>query len=255
MLPETVAEIASPSKLSERGRKCMAKIEKLLALGRSANEHEASLAMAKANELLEKYHLDGLNLGLDCRYAYVVINLKKKRVAGYQRHIGSILQEFFFVRVVLAQLYDPACNESYRTIEVFGTPENTAIAEYCYHFLENRLALLWSMNGKKFSGRTQIEKNSYYLGLLRGFSLKLRAQKENRVTKNAQPAAGALVVADEQRLAAYVGMRFPRLRKVSTRGVRVYGGTYDEGVATGGTITFSEGISAPQSSFGGLLPR
>ncbi|KJR97596.1 MAG: hypothetical protein VR65_23605 [Desulfobulbaceae bacterium BRH_c16a] len=256
ILPEMVAAVAAPSKLSEQGRKCMARIEKLLALGRSANEHEASLAMEKANELIEKHHLHGLSAGLKPHYAYVIIDRKKKRIPGYQRHICSILQEFFFVRVVLSQLYDPVSSESYKTIELFGTPENTAIAEYCYHFLENRLALLWSQNGKKFSGRTQTEKNSYYLGLLRGFSLKLRAQKETRATSILRPETGALMLADEQRLAAFVGMRYPRLRRSPSRGVKIYGGTYNEGVEMGKTITFTDGIAASKkSTFGGLLPH
>jgi hypothetical protein len=255
LLPEVVAEVAAPSKLSEEGRRCMARVEKLLALGRSANEHEAGLAMEKANELIEKYHLQGLSLGRASRYAYVVIDRKKKRIAGYQRHICSVLQEFFFVRVVLSQLYDPLRHDSFKTIELFGTPENTAIAEYCYYFLENRLAMLWSQNCKKFSGRTQTEKSSYYLGLLRGFSMKLREQKDCRATKNVQAEAGILMLAEEKRLAEFVGMRFPRLRKAAGRGVKVYGGTYNEGVEMGRTITFTDGLTAAKSTFGGLLPQ
>lgn len=255
LLPETVAEVASPSKLSEEGRRCMAKVEKLLALGRSANEHEAALAMEKANELIEKHHLQGLTFGRVSRYAYVVIDRKKKRIAGYQRHICSILQEFFFVRVVLSQLYDPVRNESFKTIELFGTPENTGIAEYCYHFLENRLAMLWSRHGKKFPGRTQTEKSSYYLGLLRGFSLKLRAQKDSRATKDVRAEAAMLMLAEERRLAVFVGMRYPRLRRAATRGVKVYGTTYNEGVEMGKTITFTDGIAREKRGFGGLLPQ
>ena len=255
ILPEHAAEMAAPSRLSDQGRKCLARIEKLLALGRSANEHEAALAIEKAGELIEKYHLQGLSEGKTPRYAYVTIDRKQKRIAGYQRHICSILQEFFLVRVVLSQLYDPASNETFRTIELFGTPENTAIAEYCYHFLENRLALLWSQNGGAFTGRTRTEKNSYYLGLLRGFSLKLRAQKEARTAQAPLPAAGALVSAEEQRLAAFVGLRYPRLRRVSSRGAKVYGATYQAGVEMGKTITLAGGLTknTDTSAFGGFL--
>lgn len=255
ILPEHVEEIAAFSKLSEQGRKCLARIEKLLALGRSANEHEAALAMEKANELIEKYHLQGLSQGLKPHHAYVVIDRKQKRVAGYQRHICSILQEFFLVRVVLSQRFDPAEGDSFKTIELFGTPENTAIAEYCYHFLENRLALLWTQNGKTFNGRTRTEKNSYYLGLLRGFSLKLRAQKQARAGQEMAPAAGALITAEEHRLAAFVGLRYPRLRRSSSRGAKVYGGTYQAGVEMGKTITLSDGLTKNDSTFGGLLPQ
>lgn len=254
ILPEHVDEIAAFSKLSEQGRKCLGRIEKLLALGRSANEHEAALAMEKANELIEKYHLQGLSQGLKPHHSYVVIDRKQKRVAGYQRHICSILQEFFLVRVVLSQRFDPVEGGSFKTIELFGTPENTAIAEYCYHFLENRLALLWTQNGKKFNGRTRTEKNSYYLGLLRGFSLKLRAQKQARAVQEMVPAAGALITAEEQRLAVFVGLRYPRLRKASSRGAKVYGGTYQAGVEMGKTITLSDGLTK-NTTFGGLLPQ
>ena len=254
VVPEMVVEAGARSQLSESGRRCLARIEKLLALGRSANEHEAALAMEKANELLERYHLKGLGDDGEHRYASVVIDRKKKKISGYQRNICSILQEFFFVRIVLSQLYDPCRNDSFKTIELFGTRENVTIAEYCFHFLENRLALLWSANRARFRGRTQTEKNSYYLGLLRGFHLKLREQKKDRTEKTSLPQAGALILAEEQRLAWYVGMHFPHLRKASVRGSKVYGTTYNEGVATGKEISLNDAVTGQKSIFGGFLP-
>ena len=253
LVPEMVHKAAARSELSESGRRCLAKIEKLLALGRSANEHEAALAMEKANELLEKYHLQGLGEGGEHRYTCVVIDRKKKKIFGYQRHICSILQEFFFVRIVLSQLYDPCRNDSFKTIELFGTRENVVIAEYCYHFLENHLALLWSANRDRFRGRLLTEKNSYFLGLLRGFHLKLHDQKKSRTEKTVQPQVGALIVAEEQRLGWFVGLRFPRLRRASARGSKVYGATYNEGVEAGKRITLNDAVTGLKPDFGGLI--
>lgn len=254
VVPEMVAAAVTRSELSENGRRCLAKIEKLLALGRSANEHEAALAMEKANELLEKYQLHGLGEEREHRYAGVVIDRKKKKIAGYQRHICAILQEFFFVRVVLSGLYDPGRNETFKTIELFGTRENVAIAEYCCHFLENRLALLWSVNRARFRGAVRTEKNSYFLGVLRGFHLQLREQRRSRTEESPQPhGTGALILAEEQRLASYVGMHYPRLRKVSTKGARIYGTTYNEGMEAGRQLTLNEGVTGQQPVFGGLL--
>lgn len=253
VVPEMVSKAAARSELSESGRKCLARIEKLLALGRSANEHEAALAMEKANELLEKYHLHGLGEDGEHRYACTIIDRKKKKIAGYQRHICSILQTFFFVRIVLSQLYDPSRNDSFKTIELFGSRENVAIAEYCFYFLENRLALLWSANRDKFRGVVQTEKNSYFLGLLRGFHLKLHEQKMKRTENTAQPQAGALIVAEEQRLAWFVGMRFPRLQRAPGRGSKVYGATYNEGVEAGRQITLNDAVTGQKPGFGGLL--
>ena len=253
VVPDMVDLAVAGSELSESGRKCLAKIEKLLALGRSANEHEAARAMEKANELLEKYHLQGLEKRGEHRYTSVVIDRKKKKIAAYQKHICSILQEFFFVRIVLSELYDPRLSDSFKTIEMFGTRENLAIAEYCYFFLENRLALLWSTNRERFHRNIQTEKNSYFLGLLCGFQGKLRDQKKSRLEKAEKPEVGALILAEEQRLAWFVGMRFPRLRRISSKGAKVYGNTYNEGVTAGKLITFNEGVSGEKPLFGGLL--
>lgn len=253
VVPEMVRAVAASSELSEEGRRCLAKIAKLLALGRSANEHEAASAMEKANELLQKYHLQGLGDDLSHRYARVVINRKKKKIAGFQRHICSILQEFFHVRVVLSQLYEPSCGESFRVIELFGTCENAAIAEYCYHFLENRLALLWSANRSRFRGAVQTEKNSYYLGLLRGFQQKLAEQKLGRAVQSQRPEASALILAEERRLAGFVGMYFPRLRKAPSRAAKVYGTTYDAGMEAGRQLNLNEGVTGQAPVFGGLL--
>jgi hypothetical protein len=250
---ETVEQATGGSKISARGRECMARVEKLLALSQSSNEHEAALAMQKANDLIEKYHIQELGCDRLHRYGFGIIDRKRKRIESYQRSICTILHDFFFVRVVLSSLYDPLTNDTYKTIELLGTKENVTIAEYCYHFLENRLASLWSLNRRRFKGSVKTEKNSYYLGLLRGFHQKLQEQKMGKKDFRVEPKVGDLIVAEEKRLEIFVGMRFPRLRKVSRGGVKVYGGTFNEGVETGKTITFAEGLAGKDQTFGGLL--
>jgi hypothetical protein len=252
---DMVEKATSGSKICERGRECMARVAKLLALSESSNEHEAALAMQKANKLIAKYHIQGLGSEEEYRYGFAIIDRKRKRIESYQRRICSILHDFFFVRVVLASLYDPLRDDTYKTIELLGTKENVTIAEYCYHFLENQLAFLWSLNGKRFKGTTRIEKNSYYLGLLRGFYQKLEAQNKGKEDLPDQEQAGALVVAEEKRLENFVGMRFPRLRKAPRSGVKVFGSTFNEGVETGKTLTFTEGLTAQSKKLSGFLPR
>ncbi len=255
VLPETVAMGTAGSAISAEGRKCIAKIEKLFALARSANEHEADLAMRKANELIEKYHLQGLEAGREQHHTFTVIEIKKKRIERYQSHICSILQQFFFVRVVLSHLYNPLANDTYRTIELFGTGENVTIAEYCYFFLENQLAMLWSQNRHLFKGNTRQEKSSYYLGLLFGFQERLQEQSGDRVHISPEPGrTGALVLAANQRLDHYVSIHHPHLRTRKSQGAKVFPGTYAAGAAAGRTITFTHGLTEQDSAFGGLLP-
>ncbi len=251
---EIVEQAIGGSKISERGRECMARVQKLLALSQSSNEHEAALAMQKANELIEKYHIQELGNGQEHRYGFGIIDRKRKRIESYQRRICTILHDFFFVRVVLSSLYDPMHDDTFKTIELLGTKENVTIAEYCYHFLENRLASLWSLNRHRFKGSARTEKNSYYLGLLRGFHQKLQEQKKGKEDLHVQARMGDLVIAEEKRLENFVGLRFPRLRKISRGGVKIYGSTYNEGMETGKTITFAEGLTDANRTFGGMLP-
>lgn len=252
-LAQMVEQAGGGLKISTRGQECLARVQKLLALSQSSNEHEATLAMQKANELIEKYHIEELGSNAPYRYGFGIIDRKKKRIESYQRRICTILHDFFFVRVVLTSLYDPLHDQTYKTIELLGTKENVAIAEYCYFFLENRLASLWSLHKGRFKGSVRTEKNSYYLGLLRGFYQKLQDQKKTTSDLRSEAHVGALVVADEKRLADFVALRFPRLIKAARSGARIYQSTYEEGVATGKTISFAEGLTADKKTFGGLL--
>lgn len=263
-LVELVDEIITGSEPTERGRKCMVRVKKLLALAESSNEHEAALAIQKANELLEKHNLEGYGLGKEAenRYTFAVIDRKRKRIESYQRHICLILQEFFFVRVVISNLYDPVRNDTFKTIELLGSRENVTVAEYCYYFLENRLISLWARNRQRFKGSVRTEKISFFLGILRGFYQKLQDQQrtinelqKSKEIKEKHPnnEMGELIVANEKQLEIFVGIRFPRLKKTAARESRVYGKTYGEGVETGKTISFTEGLTASDAKSQGFL--
>ncbi|MFW2368614.1 MAG: SprT-like domain-containing protein [Desulforhopalus sp.] len=242
-LSELVEAAAAGSSATEIGRRCIERVKKLLALSESSNEHEAALAMQKANDLIEKHHIQSLCKGDEQKFSYSIIDRKRKRIERYQRQICTILKDFFFVKVVLSRQYDPERNQTYRTIELLGKRENVAIAEYCYHFLEKRLVLLWSSNRGRFKGSTRIEKNSYYLGLLNGFYQKLKEQRRGRAKTVSEPQLAAMVVTEKQRLDEYVALRFPRLRKIASKGARLYRNTYNEGVKAGKTISLAEGLT------------
>jgi hypothetical protein len=241
MAVEMVEMATTAAELSDSGRRCLRRIEKLLALGRSANEHEAALAIEKATALLAKHHLQGLAEGGASRFTSVVINQRSTRIATYKKHICSILKEYFYVRVVLGELYQASCDHHWKTIELFGTRENVAVAEYCYHFLDQRLPLLWAAH---LCGRRGIsERLSYYLGVLRGFRERLAQQGKTVAPVVQRPEAKALMVAEGQRLDWYVGLRFPRLRTVSGRRSKVDGALYGAGREVGRQLEMRRGVS------------
>lgn len=255
--PEVFDDLESDSQLVQEGRRFFSKVEKLLALARSENEHEAALAMQKANELIEKYNLQQMTAEHQRRYAHAIINHHKKRVEGWQRSICGILKDFFYVKIVQAALYDPISDQEYKTIELFGLAENVAVAEYCYHFLERELAYLWGVNRGKFSGRTMTEKKSYYLGVLHGFYKKLNEQQKSAPVANDHHSAPAtsstLIVAADQGLGNFVGQRFPRLRKVQRPGAQINRSTYDHGATDGKNIVLRKGVGSQDGNQGRLL--
>jgi len=253
-LSEDIDYVVSGKQSTLQGRRFIDKVEKLLALAQSANENEAALAMQKANELIEKYNIKQLEVDQDIKYTYVIINKKKKRIEAYQRQICAILRDFFFVKIVTSYLYDPFADQTHKTIEILGSHENVAIAEYCYHFLENQLLSLWSRNRRKYTGSAGTEKNSYYLGILSGFRTKLLEQKEkppkegrgkNPKDGKKQGPAYSLTpsnLVENTGLHDYVEMKFPRLRKLSRQGPKIYKSTYEEGLETGKKITLHKGV-------------
>lgn len=242
------------SRQLDRGRKVLDKVEKLLALSKSANEHEAALAMEKAHELAQKYHLQPELDENNTNFNFVVIDKKKKRLTSYQKTICMILSDFFLVKVVISERYDPQVNDTFKIIELLGARENLTIAEYCYYFLENQLQILWKANRSKFSGGSTIrQKNSYYLGVLHGFHSHLGLGKKKNPTKDVGAGSRELVEVKEEMLNNYVAMRFPRLRKPSKQKVKVNTGAYEKGVESGKEMSFTEGIDRGSKNFGGLL--
>lgn len=260
-LPAQSAMPATDQPQVREGRRFIEKVEKLLALAGSCNEHEAALAMKKANELILKYNIRQGDAEEHANYTFTILNNKKRQIQGYQRQICMILSDFFFVRVILSDLYDAQTDQTHKTIELLGKTENVTVAEYCYHFLENQLKLLWQQNRHKFKGSARTERNSYYLGLLKGFHAKLKQQHTTPVSRSAPPrheqeqekTAGALTMAADSGLSHYISMRFPRLRHIAQSGPRIYESTYQEGIQTGGTIVLHKGVAKSDGSSGKLL--
>jgi hypothetical protein len=259
-MPDILADPPADQQTAQ-GRKIIAKIDKLLALAASDNEHEAALAMQRATELLQRHNLKRETLEHPSACSRLIINTRLKQMATYRRAICSILRDYFFVKVVLSSLYDPLNDVSHKTIELLGRAENVPVAEHCYYFLEQQLASLWQANRHKFKGNTRTAKNSYYLGLLNGFAQKMRAQQIatelsslQQQEKSEQVTPGALAISRDTILQDFVDMHFPRLSRRASRGARIYRQTFDDAVATGKKIVLNKTVSEQKQGVQGQLP-
>ncbi|MCI5137866.1 MAG: DUF2786 domain-containing protein, partial [Candidatus Electrothrix sp. AR1] len=275
-LPEVLAEPAKDGK-TEAGRNIIRRVHKLLALAGSENEHEAALAMQRATQLLRRHNLEMTTAGdtgdnpsnnpsgNSSTCVRLLIKTGKKQIPSWRKAICWILKDYFFVEVIFSSLYDAQRRDSYKTIELLGRSENVPVAEHCFYFLEQQLEFLWEKNRQRFKGNTRTAKNSYYLGLLHGFSQKMaeQAQQVQSMSQGARQQrseavegrkmTGALIVSGDTVLQKFVGFHFPRLRTSTARGVRINTQSYEDAVVAGKKIVLHQSLTEKQQGVQGLL--
>ncbi|MBI4405037.1 MAG: DUF2786 domain-containing protein [Deltaproteobacteria bacterium] len=240
---------------NEKEARLLRKVEKLLALATSSNEHEALLAMQKVRELYAKYNLTQIQTGETSAYVYSVLGKKKKRIETAESMIFSILAEHFFVQVIYGHLYDAKELSEFSIVEVLGRRENVLMAEYVYEFLQKELAYL-AKEYQRRNGKLKGSKRSYILGLLSGFSEKLHQAKLRDSTvglDNDQPRA-LIALADEQ-LKRFVHSRYPKLRNRFWGNTHADRAAFNDGVSDGKSITLHRPLSHHQGNRGFLLNR
>lgn len=235
------------SPLSQEEERLLGRVEKLLNLATSSNEHEAALAMQRVQELYAKYNLDRLESRRHSGMAYLIINLRKKKIERHLSAIASLLNDFFFVEVVHASLFDAEDLCEYKILELLGTRENVLMAEYVYHFLCNQLRALW--NGNRSSLRPGMRaRNSFYLGVLAGFREKLE-----RPTLSQATGVTALTVPDDPELQKYLSYRYPRLVRIGHGRRRHDGSSFEAGREHGRSLVLHRGIANHDGNRGRLL--
>lgn len=152
------------------------RIEKLMALGTSSNEHEAKRATEKAQELLVKHNLTMQQLdGLKNEYQQTPVDtvLRYKKEHSY---VLDIIQEYFFVKVTFGKNYSGR-SYSYRAtyeteIKLVGTEANVAVAKYVYSYLVHTFKNLWKDHQRE-TGKDIRYRTPFMLGLRKGLMAKL----------------------------------------------------------------------------------
>lgn len=225
------------------------KVEKLLNLASSANEHEALLAMEKVQEIYEKYNLKKIKEGTrdDCHS--FVIHFKKKRLPLTHSLAAGILQEHFFVHVIFSDIYDPLDDCSYKSLEIMGRHQNVLMAEYVFHFLLQNINSLWSAYQKQKSISVRY-KLSYQHGLLEGFLNQLNESKKSRMHREKgdwMDASQMLICLDDPVLEMYVRKKYPRT-SVRSGSRRIFNEHFSDGKSDGKRIHLNKPIHTHAAS-------
>jgi hypothetical protein len=170
------------------------KVQKLMALATSSNENEAELAMLKSQQLLLKHHIDSRYVEEDEK-VFLKRILKQKKESAKMRAIAKILETFF-----VSTVYSRARDGIY--LEILGDAVNVEIAEYVAGVLQGELDNLWKQTRLK----GMVAKNSFFLGLAKGYCNKVQALKRDY----GGGAVQALMVIEKKLMDARA-MAYPRL--------------------------------------------
>ncbi len=161
--------------------KIIEKIKKMLALSKSANEHEAALAASKAKEMLDNHNLEMAEIDeadievdkysiLDDRYNKNETEREEHREKGHnwpvwkRRLVGAIANNMdlgFYIGVTY--------KKSYTKMMLVGTKTDVQVAEYLLIYLVRQIKTLTRKYAKDsgINNRLEYYKNSYRLGIIR----------------------------------------------------------------------------------------
>lgn len=250
----------------EATEKILDKAKKLLALGTSTNEHEAHLAMERVRELYAKYNLEHMaNLSTES-FVHLVITHEKKRTQSWELRTISILTEHFFVKALTFQQFDAKTGKRFHAVELIGTRENVAMAEYVYHFLLQQVEFLLKLAVESELGLARSERASFRLGVLDGFDKKLKlsnkAPTNHTTAANGQANADTLTVIgqaltkfrNDPYLEDYLSEIYPRLERRRGSSFEIDASAFAAGHAAGKSINLNKPISTNTGPQGGYLP-
>lgn len=240
----------------EGAEKLLEKVRKLLALASSNNEHEALAAMSRVRELYAKYHLEHATSHGHEDFVHVIINRRSSRLQNYERKIISILTGHFFVSVLMSYEYEAASAQTHRVIEIIGSRENVAMAEFVYHFLFQQAQSLLDEHVKQLGRKLSLkERNSFRLGILWGFSdkLKVRETAANTPVVSENVVNKALVIfKKDKRLANYIDQIYPGLRTERAKATYI-NSSFAAGETVGRKISLHKPVTSSAVRRGHLL--
>ncbi len=232
--------------LSDEDMRLLRRVEKLLSLANSANEHEALLAMKKVRELYQNYDFDYFGLLAEKNHICKTIITGKKRLPRHYSLLAVLLNEHFQVRVIFSHLYDAKKLDTFQTLQILGASHHVSIADYVFSFLLSRLESEWRQHGLNYQQSSRRTQADFYFGIIQGFKQKLAsldqtpsADKDSKVLSQ----KNALMIQIDHDADQYVKFKFPRLRKTTFSTSTTDQTAVQEGMRRGRSINLSKAIS------------
>jgi len=197
------------------------KVQKLLELAKSSNEHEAALAASKAREFLTKHNLDMAE----------VLAVKDKEPEGLQiiqtetQTSYSIPQYMWDLATAVAESFQCKVISTYgkngRVFVFIGTTSDSEVAVYTFNYLRSEVErlskqVLPELKAENPYCRTQTLSYDYKAGAIKRICHELR-ENNQRLQEKDEASCTALMVLKEDRVNQFVKMNHPGLRTTYSR--------------------------------------
>jgi hypothetical protein len=223
--------------MKKTSQEIIEKIQKLLALANSSNEHEAKLAAERATALLTKYNLSMQDIAAEEReYEATHFMGQHTRLVMEQKFLFGILMDFFFIKVVVGKKFNPLLGKQVRVWSFFGQSHNVEIAKYVYSFLDVTFQQLFAEYVKSGGASGKTARNSFYMGLTRGLRSQLKATKVQ-----VEQEAGLVVVQDPG-IDDFISDTVGKTRTVARSSGQVDVAALEKGVEEGKNIKIARGL-------------
>jgi hypothetical protein len=221
-------------------QKAIEQVRKLIALSSSHNENEAKAALALAQKIMLKNGLDSAQLEektYDQKEIDSITRLKPHTI-----NILGILSDYYQVQHIqkISRFYNNGKLDKVNEIMLIGEPDNIAMAEFIYTYLNRLFPSLFS-EYRRQTGCPLNHKKTFYQGLTRGIENQLDATK-----KQVEQEHGLIIVKDKG-IANHLDKLYPRAKEVTHKAPIRSREAYNQGIATGKSINLSRPIPSKKS--------
>lgn len=159
------------------------RIRKLLSLAQSSNQHEAQSAARVAQRLMLEHNIEEISAERSDGYTSRQLGRTTGRASEFERLLGMILQDHFFVDVIWVYGYRPFDGIHGRVLEVCGRVENVELADYVYDFVSRTAARLWMEHRAQARIKGNADRRAYLAGVMVGFRDQLSRQKAEQMER------------------------------------------------------------------------
>jgi|GEM_PF-6557522 len=210
----------------------LSKIEKLMALSKNDNVHEAEVALEKAQKLLQQYQeqfpVDITQNTFEMRHIlfHKKINHKIKTIISIISHFG------------VSVLISSGTEEHF--VYILGPKSCVEVAEYLSVYLDRHLDALWNEERRKnpVQNKGLVAKNSFFFGIRESFRKKNLPQ--NTSSKN------ALISLKQKEDLLSLAFRDIETKTVGQSSIKINPDAFYAGQEAGNSLNLPKGIHSSQ---------